>query len=273
MSNSEPSSPALLPKTGEGSNSHKVRVLILTAFHGRAHISELYWLGIKRLRENFNIQTLAVVSDPENLALAKQHSDHVLETVNEPHGRKMNLAMSEVVNLEFELLMQLGSDNLISNIGMMKNIDLFTRGNLFFGFNKILFYNYETAEAKQKFYGNVFGAGRCITRPILIKALRKQQLWDDERARGMDMNFESSIDRSIGLGPLPVEFDVPQVIDVKSKENIWAYDYFKEPACSPEIMKDMVSKQEWKYLTELPKAPLPSLPPTGEGGVAPKKKK
>ena len=126
------------------------RILILTAFHGRPHISELYWMGIARLRENFSIKTLSVVSDPENLELAKKHSDHVIEHDNLPHGKKMNYAISEAVKHEFELLMQLGSDNLITNMGMMKNIDMFLEGKLFFGLNRILFYNSETKEAKKE---------------------------------------------------------------------------------------------------------------------------
>lgn len=227
------------------------RILILTAFHGRPHISALYWLGIARLRENFNIKTMAVVSDPDNLKLAREHSDFVVETENDPHGLKMNIGLSEAVKQEFEILMQLGSDNLITNAGMMKNIDMFTRGTLFFGLNRILFYNVETGQAKQKFYGNVFGAGRCITRPILIKALRKKPLWDNDRSRGLDMNFERSVEETTGYVPVPVEFTEPQVIDVKSAENIWPYDYFNEPSCDPEIIKGMVSKQEYKALMEL----------------------
>jgi len=115
---------------------------------------------------------MAIVSDPENKKLADKHADFVVETTNEPLGRKMNTGMAEAVKQEFELLMQLGSDNLISNAGLMKIIDMFTKGNLFMGHNRLLFYNSQTGEAKQKFYGNVFGAGRAIARPILVKALR-----------------------------------------------------------------------------------------------------
>lgn len=247
------------------------RILILTAFHKRAHISELYWLGIERLRENFNIKTMAIVSDPENKKLAEEHSDFVVETTNEPLGRKMNTGMAEAVKQEFELLMQLGSDNLISNAGMMKNVDMFCKGNLFFGHNRILFYDSVTKKAKQKFYGNVFGAGRCIARPILIKAMRKAPLWEDDRKRGLDISSEHSIEKSVGFISIPVEFVVPQVIDIKSDENIWAYDYFNEPECSPEIMKELVGKKEWKCIQQLAVGKPSSRPSleTGEGDNSP----
>lgn len=230
-------------------------ILILTAFHQRAHISEIYWMGISRLREHFNISTLAVVSDKENKELVYKHSDHVLETSNEPFGLKMNQAISQAAKFEFDMLMQLGSDNLISNMALMKNIDMLSRGILFFGLNRLLIYNSETGQAKEKFYGNVFGAGRCIARPILVKALRKGNLWEDDRQRGMDVTSEQSIEKSTGFIALPVDFDKAQVIDIKSAVNIWPYDQLQaEKEVSPEAMKELVGKEEWKALNGLPKA-------------------
>ena len=92
-----------------------MKILILTAFHERPEISKIYWLGIERLRQYFNINTFAIVSDSDNLKLAEQSSDNILFTSNEQLGRKMNHGLSEAMKLQFDYLMHLGSDDLITN--------------------------------------------------------------------------------------------------------------------------------------------------------------
>lgn len=140
-------------------------ILIFSAFHKRAHISKLYWLGIERLRKNFQIKTLAITSDAENIELAKEYSDIIIETKNEPLGKKLNTGLKEAMNHDFNLMMQLGSDDLISNKGV-ETILHYSNQYHFFGFTDFIFFDSKTKAAKLSKQPNVFGCGRCISRQL-----------------------------------------------------------------------------------------------------------
>lgn len=224
-----------------------MKILILTAFHGRPYISQLYWYGIERLRKSFDIEVCAVVSDNENKMLAKLNDcEYIVETENNPHGRKMNTAMAEIVNKDFDYLMQLGSDNLISNKGMNANLDYMGKGFNFFGHTNLIMVDSVSKECKLKKYGNVFGAGRCISKKILLKSL---PLWADERERGMDVNSEKSIEERAGFMPLPIG-DM-EVIDVKSDENIWKYGQLEGTKYRLDDITGKISNKEYKYLISI----------------------
>lgn len=144
-----------------------MKILILTAFWQRPVISQLYWHGIERLRKNFDIKVLSVISDPDNKTLAEKYSDFVFEHENYPLGRKMNAALAAAVAHDFDYLMQLGSDDLITDFAVKKTQQYFSNGFKFFGFNKTLIVDSETKKSKEYYYGNVFGSGRCISRDLI----------------------------------------------------------------------------------------------------------
>jgi len=223
-----------------------LKTIILTAFYGRPHISQVYWYGIERLRKNFNIEVMAVVSDNENKMLAKIYdAEYIYETDNAPHGRKMNKAVEELATKDFDYVMQMGSDNLISNKGMEANIKYMEKYK-FFGHRNLIMIDSQTKEAKLKKYGNVFGAGRCMAKEVLRKCM---PLWMDDRERGMDVNSEHIIEQKMGLCPIPI--DDEEVIDVKSDENIWKYSQLDGEKYRIDDVTGKISTKEYNYIISL----------------------
>lgn len=223
-----------------------MKTLILTAFHGRPRISQLYWYGIERLKKNFEVEVCAVVSDIENKVLAKIFDcEHVIEIENKPHGRKMNRAIDSIIGLDFDYVMQLGSDNLISNKGMETNLKYMDKYK-FFGHTNLIMVDSKTKDCKVKKYGNVFGAGRCIAKDVIKKAM---PLWLNDRERGMDVNSEQTIDEKCGLMPMPINDS--EVIDVKSEENIWKYWQLDGEKYRLDDLTGKISNKEYQYLISL----------------------
>jgi len=223
-----------------------LKTLILTAFWRRPEISILFWYGIERLRRRFNIEICSVISDEENKDLARLcDSDYIIETENKPLGRKMNTAMEGIIDKDFDFMMQLGSDNLISNKGMETNLK-YMNDYQFFGHTNVIMIDSKTKDCKVKKYGNVFGAGRCIHKDLIKKAM---PLWIDDRDRGMDCNSEVSIENKCGKVAIPI--NDTEIIDVKSDENIWKYDYLDGEKCSLDILSGKITTREKNYIMEL----------------------
>jgi len=203
-------------------------------------------MGIERLRRNFNIETASIVSDEPNKKLAELNkSEHIVETSNDPHGRKMNVGMDAVINKDWDFLMQLGSDNLISNRGMETNVKYMEKYE-FFGHTNLIMVDSKTKEVKLKDYGNVFGAGRCIAKSIIKKCM---PLWDDDRKRGMDVNSEHKIEQTAGKVAIPIKDE--EIIDVKSDENIWAYDRLEGIKRKKDILDGKLTTREKNYIISL----------------------
>lgn len=222
-----------------------MKTLILVAFWKRIEISVLFWYGIQRLKENFDIQIASIVSDEENKSLAKIHSDFIIEHENKPMGRKLNNAMTEILINDFDFLMQMGSDNLISDKGMETNMKYMNEYK-FFGHTNLIIVDSMTKECKLKRYGNVFGAGRCIHKSILEKCT---PLWADDRERGLDVNSEITIEWKKGKVALPINDE--EVIDIKSDENIWKFSDLQGEKYEFENIKNKISEKEFNYLKNL----------------------
>jgi len=173
------------------------KILIFTAFHKRPEISYLYWMGIERLRKKFDIRTLAVVSDNVikngvefgNKDLALKHSDHIFEAENEPVGRKMNEGLEYGMGLEFDYMMQMGSDDLLTDRALEKAEAYFDLGGSFFGFTNFLFVDSVAKKAKKSLQHNVFGCGRCIKRSMLEEVKYAYEVTMLESIAGTNFNY------------------------------------------------------------------------------------
>lgn len=225
-----------------------MKILVLVPFHERPEISEIFWLGIHRLRQNFNISTFAIVSDEDNLKLSKVNSDYFLSTSNEPLGRKMNHGLSEAMKLDFDYLMQLGSDDLITNNILFEYEKVMQSQNPFFGLNKSIIFNCKTSKYKKLDCDHIHGGGRCIRKDIIEKYkyynVLGMSLWDDNKYSGLDSDSRNNIHEKETI----IDLGDYEIIDIKSQTNIWKYELFGGPEESIESLKSKISTLEYNNL-------------------------
>lgn len=200
------------------------KILIYLAVWKRPLITELCFRGIKRLQSHpdFNIEALAVISEDEMIPLCEKYGIHWVMYKNDPLGEKKNFGLQKAKEFDFDYLMEIGSDDLVLN----ELLDDYKNhiGKDFFGISDAAYINSETTECRRLISKSTYGAGRMISR----KALEKSGwvLWQDRLNRGLDNNSVFALQRK-GINYVRVKpLDFPCVIDVKSNENIWKFNYF-----------------------------------------------
>jgi len=197
-----------------------MKTLILTAFHRRPEISRIYWTGVNRLRQSFDVETMAVISkgDMHNLKLAEMYSDYICISENKPVGTKHNNGVAAIKS-DYDMLMQLGSDDLIADELMMLNEEKFKSGSEFFGSMLLGVINIYTKKYKIFVSDHVFGAGRCMSRRIVERS--------SPMFPALNTGLDSRSQTKIGLQPDSIHSEIPLVYDIKGSLNVWGYDVFK----------------------------------------------
>lgn len=161
-----------------------VRLLVFFAVWKRPQITEICFLGLERLKKvkGFEIIPFAVISEPEMIPLCKKYGVAWTMHDNLPLGAKKNHGLKQVKGIEFDYLMEIGSDTLILDelLGHYKGIDLD-----FFGVSDVAFIDTETGACRRWISKQtMFGAGRMIKRSVLERV--NFNLWPEQLNRGLD---------------------------------------------------------------------------------------
>jgi hypothetical protein len=200
-------------------------------------------MGIQRMKTHpdYSIEALAVISEETMIPLCEKYGVNWIMYKNEPLGEKKNAGLQKAKEFEFDYLMEIGSDDLILN-ELLTDYKKYL-GNDVFGITDAAYINSETGECRRLISRHsTYGAGRMISR----KALQAMnwKLWNDGIAKGMDNNSVLSLQRK-GFKYIkaePIEF--PCVIDVKSQQNIWKFNYFLGVPYELSNILDKISPQE-----------------------------
>jgi hypothetical protein len=194
--------------------SARTKILIYLAVWKRPAITELCFRGIDRLKTHpdFEINTLAVISEESAIELCEEYGVNWVMYKNEPLGE-----------IDFDYLMEIGSDDLITN-DLLEDYKKYIGKHDFFGIRDAAYVNSETGECRRLTSKATYGAGRMISRKAL--ELIDWKLWVDRLNCGMDNNSVFNLGRK-GVKYVTAEpMEFPGVIDVKSEENIWHFNYF-----------------------------------------------
>ena len=204
----------------------KINLLVYLAIWRRPEITELCLIGIDRLKRHpaYNIDTVAVISETEMIPLCEKHDVRWVMHQNLPLGKKKNYGLKVCSQHDFDYLMEIGSDDLITNEMLDHYLDYFFKYD-FFGISDVAYIESESLECRRLTNkSTTYGAGRCIKRDILVDL--NWNIWSDELNRGLDNDSIRRIE-SKGYKFKKVEpMDVPGLIDIKSSENIWKFNYF-----------------------------------------------
>lgn len=200
------------------------RLLIYTALWKRPHISEICFAGLNRLRKHpdYDIKVLAVISEEEMIPLCEKYDVQWVMHENQPLGKKKNFGLKAAKEIDFDFLMEIGSDDLITN-ELLTSYKEYLKYD-FFGIRDAAYINSVDGECRRLISKSTYGAGRMIKRSVLERV--GWELWADNKEKGLDNN---SVHRLAAEGifyrQVPA-MPAPGVIDIKSDVNIWGFNYF-----------------------------------------------
>lgn len=200
------------------------RVKLIVATHGRHECLSRMLQGLDETVEQFGKLGIDLIpvfgGSPDDAKLVRSHGYNFYELPNNPLGRKMNLLM-KCDTQDYDYLMQLGSDDVITSEGVLALASWMHQGAKFFGFNKLAFVDMPTGRVKIGHYKMVFGAGRCIRRDVVMKCL---PLWSDNQKRGLDGNSQGAIMRGANTGPRVITMYRPAIWDLKDSDSLNKWD-------------------------------------------------
>ena len=132
-----------------------MKFLWYIAAHERIEVTSMCYRGLHRVndyarKQGHEVDVFIVCSDRIHQELAAAHGFYFSNIIpNEPLGRKMNLGLVEAMDLDFDYIVQSGTDNLYtSNLLTFYADKIKQSGFEFFGLNKIYFYDFYRHIAK-----------------------------------------------------------------------------------------------------------------------------
>lgn len=218
-----------------------IRILIFTPVWKRAEIFRICLKGIKRLQEynpaRFQIKPFFIVSESWAAhELMKLNLDFIFSQ-NDPLGNKKNTGLKYAVeNYEFDYLLEIGSDDLITSEYLDLIEPLMNANTPQFNTSSVYFIDICTGKPAFWETSKVLGAGRCISRIAIEKALKQGPLWNPEGTRGMD-TFSWRQLAQVGIINHIIETNEVYALDIKSQTNINPIENFsKSPLKLNEIL-------------------------------------
>lgn len=208
-----------------------MKLLIYLAVWKRPEITEICFMGINRLRESFDIDAFAVISEEEIKPLCDRYNVKYCTYKNHPLGEKKNYGLRQALKLDWDYVIEIGSDDLIKDELIKLYEPLFGEYHLI-GASEFIHLNSKTQECR-KFKSTIHGAARAISRQTVE---RFPELWHNSLNRGLDKNSHFKL---VSAGIPSKRVGGPLVIDIKSEVNIWKFSRNGEKYPFSEAMKGL----------------------------------
>ena len=147
-----------------------MRLLVFLAVWKRPEITEICFIGLRRLRKNSRhpIEVLAVISEDEMIPLCEKYDVRWTFYKNNPLGEKKNHGVTEAMKLEWDYLIEIGSDDLIKDELLEKYEPYFGKYEMF-GTKDSIIINSENGHCNRLSSDTPYGLGRCISREVIQK--------------------------------------------------------------------------------------------------------
>jgi hypothetical protein len=143
-------------------------MLIFLAAWKRPEITEICFMGINRLRKNSRlpIETLCVISEESMIGLCEKYGIRWTFYKNDPLGEKKNHGLNEAMKLEWDYLLEIGSDDLVKDELLELYEPYFGKYDLF-GTKDAVIINSKDGECRRLKSDTTYGLGRCISRKVI----------------------------------------------------------------------------------------------------------
>jgi hypothetical protein len=194
-----------------------MKLLVFLAVWKRPQITEICFMGLSRLRKvpGYDINVLAVISEEEMIPLCEKYNVKWVMHENLPLGRKKNFGVNEALKLDWEYLIEIGSDDLLKN----EVLQAYKWDAPVLGLMDFALIDTQTLRSKRlKTKIPKYGAGRAIKRNVVESC----KLWEDNRIKGMDNSSCRQLSRA-GFMQNGVNSEKPLLVELKSEVNIWSY--------------------------------------------------
>jgi len=195
-----------------------MKILFYLAVWKRPEITEICFMGLRRLMKSYDSESLAVISEDSMIPICEKYGIMWMMYDNLPLGKKKNAGLKHALNLDWDYVIELGSDDLIKN----ELIELYKP---FFGTEKFLscgsvaFINSETGACRWIARRSPFGLGRCLHREVIE---RVPELYRSNVSKGLDKEIPFRLG-VLNIMEKSITTERPLTIDIKSDVNIWKY--------------------------------------------------
>lgn len=197
-------------------------MILYIALYKRTEVTRMCFEAIKLLTTP--VQVFCVCSCDEDIALCEEYGFDYCVCDNEPLGRKMNFGLKFLKDKRFQYMMQLGSDDIITDDIFNLYKGCFDEGMMYFGIKD--YYMVDMDGERCKYWENdvnhPIGAGRVMHKSVL--QAMGYELYPEYAMRGLDTHSDINLKKKgFTCKIIPTE-KYPYVIDIKSDENIHSYD-------------------------------------------------
>lgn len=202
-----------------------VKILTFTPVWQRQEIFEICLQGIKRLMKydpkRFQITPFFVVSESWAAQLLNKHKFAYIYHQNQPLGDKKNAGIRYAINnFEFDYILEIGSDDLITNEWLEVAEPHLLAGVKQFHPCNVYFADIRNGHVGEWTTDKILGLGRFIHRSAIEHVHRNFDLWEPIGRRGMDtFSWRQMLKCGIGNNIINTSGRV-LTLDIKSDINI-----------------------------------------------------
>lgn len=142
-----------------------MKLLVFLAVWKRPEITEICFVGLNRLIKNsrYPIEAFAVISEESMIPLCDKYNIKWTFYKNEPVGEKKNHGLNEAMKLEWDYLLEIGSDDLVKDELIELYAPNFGKYDLF-GTKDAVIINSEDGMCRRLKSDTTYGLGRCMSR-------------------------------------------------------------------------------------------------------------
>lgn len=269
-----------------------MKILFLACAYNRPKILRLALMGLNRLKKIKDFDVLIACSDSKSVQVCEEFGVNYFEFINLPIGVKKNELFRRGLEGNYDYYIEFADDDLMTNALFEKYLELMEQGENYLKPQGLYFYDTATKRAIEFNPKNTFGAFRVFSKEVIENTgktyavtfrqdvnqfkqgktyeIRKClyeyfdkigvvsiqyesfEIWNNDINFGLDFSSEARIIEQ-GYKPLAINLGSPQVIDIKSEQNIWKFEKYwtNSKDVKKEQIHELIGADEVSYLESL----------------------
>ena len=239
-----------------------MKVVIATYFHERFDMYRVHAMGVKRLKDMFNVQPIVVCSSeaPYREFVEGCGFDYY-EHPNRPLGAKANYAAECAKSYDPDYLIFLDADDMISNSLMIEYLKKMNEGYDVIGVRDTYFYSLNPKRVKYGVFGHWgydyrgikdknLGVAKCLSRSMLEKIDWKP--FNERVNSGLDGTMRARVGKyRPRIAGIEVRKNNLFCVDIKTYGNLNGIGNFDLLELDPKLMYNYLPPEEVEAINSL----------------------